>query len=703
MKSLLFRCTACLLAVCLSAGAIAFAQGVTDEVDSGLLLRLYDVEQSLQALPDLPADIKPNEIKTITKLDLSGDDFAPLEDGFLSEIVGALHITTAGRYTFQLMSDDGSRLWIDGRVVIDHDGLHGAEPKTGVALLSPGWHDLRILHFDAGGAERLTLEWQPPGQEDFSAIPPERLGHDPSISQETAPGKKRVLLALRRGRPGDGAPVAGVHPAFEQSIVASEMFGMQALPPCERFAIRAGAIGDPRPLPIFLPLLDSTVVLEVADARILDAEHPLGPPEDAFHADQLDPCLTPRIAAVAGHSELFRVVPDGVGKALQGTAFRFAAGFPGEIMGITGAIPQALVLSLNVPPSSDYPDGRAQAYLRPGDGATFEMRNVRAMSNGLEIEFTQPLDPRVGWEAESYYIEQLPFSLDKAQPPRRDGVEYPVKSASVSPDRQRVFLETNDLKPNHVVYLRLLPPCLSDKGEQPWSTEAWLTLHGVPADQPGEVRRPPPGEPQNVLTAEERAAGWRLLFDGESTRGWRGYRQKTCPAGWVVKNGCLTRVAPAGDILTEEKFENFELAIEWRISAGGNSGIFFGADESKPYPWATGPEFQVLDNAQHRDGGNTKTSAGSNYALHAPSRDATRPVGFFNQARIIVNNGHVEHWLNGVKIVEYELGSPDWEQRVADSKFSEMPDYGRTRRGHIVLQDHGDRVWYRNIKLRELP
>ncbi|RMF76008.1 MAG: DUF1080 domain-containing protein [Planctomycetota bacterium] len=248
----------------------------------------------------------------------------------------------------------------------------------------------------------------------------------------------------------------------------------------------------------------------------------------------------------------------------------------------------------------------------------------------------------------------------------------------------------------------MLAPNYNCRDERVWGTEAWLTLNRIPADRPGRTRPRPPQPPQNVLTPEERAAGWRLLFDGRTTNGWRGFRKKEMPAGWEVIDGCLVRTGPGGDIITEEQFADFELKIDWRISTGGNSGIFYRVSEDEDYVWRTGPEMQVLDNAEHADGGDALTSAGANYALVAPARDVTRPVGYFNEARIVVRGNHVEHWLNGEKLLEYELLSEPWERLVAASKFASMPRYGRERKGHIALQDHGDRVWYRNIRIREL-
>lgn len=206
----------------------------------------------------------------------------------------------------------------------------------------------------------------------------------------------------------------------------------------------------------------------------------------------------------------------------------------------------------------------------------------------------------------------------------------------------------------------------------------------------------------NTLTEQERAEGWRLLFDGRTTEGWRGYRGEATPAGWQAVDGTLARVAAATDIVTVEQFADFELALDWMVAPGGNSGIMFRVVETADPAYHTGPEFQILDNAAHPDGQSPLTSTGSNYALHAPVKDVARPAGEWNSARLVVRGNHVEHWLNGTMIVTYELGSADWQRLVAGSKFRDMPGYGRARRGHIALQDHGDAVAFRNIRLRLL-
>jgi hypothetical protein len=194
-------------------------------------------------------------------------------------------------------------------------------------------------------------------------------------------------------------------------------------------------------------------------------------------------------------------------------------------------------------------------------------------------------------------------------------------------------------------------------------------------------------------------SGWRSLFDGKSTAGWRGYRQKTMTGGWTVVGGALTRTGGGGDIITVDQFGDFELSLEYNVAPGANSGVFFRVTEDDPVIWHEAPEIQVIDNA--RTDLKPAQTAGSNYDLHAPARDATKPAGQWNSLRIVVKGNHVEHWLNDTRVVEYEIASDDWKNRVLASKFKEFPRYGTARRGHIGLQDHGDTVAYRNIRVRE--
>jgi hypothetical protein len=206
----------------------------------------------------------------------------------------------------------------------------------------------------------------------------------------------------------------------------------------------------------------------------------------------------------------------------------------------------------------------------------------------------------------------------------------------------------------------------------------------------------------STLTPAEAKEGWKLLFDGKSLSGWQGYKGRPI-AGWKAVDGVLVRDGAGSDLVTTEQFANFDLRFDWKLAAkGGNSGIFFHVIDDGEQAWHSGPEFQLLDNAGHPDGAKPVTSAGSNFAVHAPVRDVTKPVGEWNSARLVVRGTHVEHWMNDVKLLEYELWSPDWVARVKASKFNQIPLYGKAKSGRIGVQDHGDVVSFRNMRIRPL-
>ncbi|MED5582001.1 MAG: DUF1080 domain-containing protein [Pseudomonadota bacterium] len=221
-----------------------------------------------------------------------------------------------------------------------------------------------------------------------------------------------------------------------------------------------------------------------------------------------------------------------------------------------------------------------------------------------------------------------------------------------------------------------------------WVTIASVIAATVSASEAEPVNSEPPA--------------WRTLFDGTSTTGWRRYGSDKPVKGWQAIGGELVRVSRAGDLITEQQYSDFELQLEWKVEPGGNSGIFFRADESERYIFLTAPEMQILDDAKHKDGRDTLTSAGSNYALHSAPRGVVNAAGEWNHARLKVVGNQVTHWLNHQQIVSYTLGSKDWQRRVANSKFAKWPKYGTLKRGHIGLQDHGDRVAFRNIQIRDL-
>ncbi len=242
-------------------------------------------------------------------------------------------------------------------------------------------------------------------------------------------------------------------------------------------------------------------------------------------------------------------------------------------------------------------------------------------------------------------------------------------------------------------------------------TAASVALLSTACGDPDEQSIP---TPHNTLTAAEAEAGWILLFDGQTTNGWRSYNGEGFPeAGWEVADGCLIVLASdgeeesnGGDIVTDAEFDNFELSIEFQLSPEANSGIFYRAIENPGEPiWHNAPEYQVLDDTAYIEMDTMdmyKHLTGDNYDLHASFVTAANPLGEWNRARIVVNGSHVEHWLNGQKTAAYELWTADWEQLVSDSKFAEYPDYGRATAGHIGLQDHGHTLRYRNIKLRPI-
>lgn len=219
----------------------------------------------------------------------------------------------------------------------------------------------------------------------------------------------------------------------------------------------------------------------------------------------------------------------------------------------------------------------------------------------------------------------------------------------------------------------------------------------------------------NQLTKAEKAAGWKLLFDGKTLTGWRGFHNQNVPGGWAVEDGCIKKVKASGemgqaggDIITVDQFANFEFSIEWKLSRGGNSGIKYLVSESLPPTGRSGVsfEYQVLDDENHPDakmGIAGNRTVGSLYDLIAASKaKKVKPEGEFNQTRIVVKGNHIEHWLNGVKVVEFDRSSEEYKKHLAESKFKNTKGFGEAKQGHILLQDHGDEVWYRNIKIREL-
>lgn len=204
----------------------------------------------------------------------------------------------------------------------------------------------------------------------------------------------------------------------------------------------------------------------------------------------------------------------------------------------------------------------------------------------------------------------------------------------------------------------------------------------------------------NTLSAAETKAGWVLLFDGNDPgKSLRGYKRSDMPKEWVAEDGALVLRGKGGDIVTKSEYADFEYQVDWKIAPGGNSGIMWHVSEEFNYPWETGPEMQVLDDTLHADGKSQLTSAGACYALYAAPRGVVKPVGEWNTANLRVVGTKVTCTLNGVKTADFDMSSQDWKDRLAASKFASMKSFATKSKGYIALQDHGDVVMYRNMKV----
>jgi cytochrome c len=849
--------------------------------EPGLWARFYFVGEPMEKLCLLVQNQTPNLSVTLPTLELvsAKDDKSPLAGDmqytFITLVEGFLEIADAGKYVLRLRSDDGSQLRLDGRLVIDHDGLHAPKDKDEEIELAAGEHALEIAHFQSYGGFELSLSWKRPGAKDFEIVPSSALMCRKGEMHITSPGPKKIIHPLERGRPGDGLPLESVHPSYDLMTVRPEGFepkvgGMDWLSdgrlvistwdPIGCVYILDGVRGDDRskitvkrfasglaePLGVCV-VNDRIFVLQkqeltelidrdkdgVADeyrcvcsgwnvsANFHEFAFGLVFKDGTFYANlataivpggkSVEPQIAGRGSTIAISLEkgTFEVVahgertPNGIGFGTDGEIFltdnqgdwlpasKLLHLKPGAFYGSRSVLldkakdlavtppvlwlPQneignspstpALIPEGNGPYSGEMchgdvtyggiqrdfierVDGEYQgcvfrwtqgleaginritfgpdhALYVGGIGSTgnwgqegkqkfglqrlkyngkpcFDLLAVRAKSDGFEVELTEALADDEVLDADDWQVEQWRYvPTSDYGGPNIDQETLLVRNVAVAEDKKHIDLWIDGLKEGHVVHVRSVGALTSQSGRKLWTSEAWYTLNKIPKKL---VRAAPlaPAITQNALTPAEVKNGWRLLFDGRSTQGWRGYKQSAMPKGWEAIDGALACTNGGGDIVTEDEYQDFELALEWKISPGGNSGIMTRVGEEHDAPWQTGPEMQILDNAHHDDGRNPMTSAGACYALYAPKWDLTRPVGSWNRARILVHGDHTEYWLNGEKVVEYELESADWKTRVAVSKFASMPDFAKRAKGRIALQDHGDRVSFRNIKIRPI-
>lgn len=459
----------------------------------------------------------------------------------------------------------------------------------------------------------------------------------------------------------------------------------------------------------------------VPDEGVMEA--PEVPPAVWLPQDEVGNSPTQSLPLVEGpyagqlvHGDVYngglkRVFLEDVNGRPQGAAFHFSAGFKGGINRMARGPDGAIYLGeIGNPPNwGEY--GKAWYGLERmswnGNNA-FEMLAVRVTENGFEIELTQPLAEDIELVPADLLVKQWFYHPNEQYGgPKYDETELSPSRLETSPDRRRIVADIPGLRPGYVVYLRLSERLRAQGGQALWTAEAWYTLNAIPGW---------------TGTAQQQDGEWRHIFDGESLDGWRNYGgDENDVRKWQVRNGELTLaqegVLPLWDLISStlfggasgdliyyrEKFRDFELSLEWKISEGGNSGIFyFVADESENSPWLTGLEMQVLDNDGHKDGEIDTHRAGDLYDLIAADPETVHPPGEWNEVLIRVHDNHIEHWLNGVKVVAIERGSERWQELVAASKFADMPLFGKAQSGHIVLQDHGDKVWYRNIRVRRL-
>lgn len=413
-----------------------------------------------------------------------------------------------------------------------------------------------------------------------------------------------------------------------------------------------------------------------------------------------------------------RVFVEEVNGELQGCVFRFIQGLEAGINRLCWGPDGALYVGGIGNPGNWGQAGKLHYGLQKlsyNGKSTFEMLKVEARSNGVEITFTEPLRGSDGWKKEDFEIKQWYYlPTENYGGPKMDLKTLEILSSSLSEDKTKVFLELKGMKENHVVYVHLLKNFVSKSGSQLWSTEAWYTMNSIPQGKPGTVRNKPESFADNTLTAEEKAEGWELLFDGKSMQNFRNFKKQTIGKDWVIDQNAIHlqakknkdgnwQTTDGGDIITKNVYQDFELMLDWKISNCGNSGIIYNVveDPKYNYVWETGPEMQILDNTCHPDTKYPTHRAGDLYDMIECKYPTEKPAGQWNSVRIVSVKGKVTFWLNGYEVVNFTMGDESWKERISKSKFKDMPGFGKSEKGHIALQDHGDKVWFKNIKIKK--
>ncbi|HEY3386562.1 MAG TPA: family 16 glycoside hydrolase [Saprospiraceae bacterium] len=851
----------------------------------GLIVEAWTNQPDYEKIPSFAATKKADQAGIVIDFQgLDATDFGGLDEDFVIKAKGYLFSEKETKTELRVISDDGSRVTIDGKLLLDNDGLHGAEVKEAMVNLSQGYHPIIIEYMQGKGGRYLSLEWKPQGSPEWTGLPSGMLLHSPD--DHTILEGKTLSMALGKVIPGDKSPLVDVHPSYDLSQARPDDFlpkvgGMDFMsdgalavsvwdPSGAVYLLSNVSSGDPSKIkvqqiasglaePLGLKVINDTIyimqkqeltrLIDIDGDRIIDeyqcvnnswptsgnfhefgfglaekngdlfatlaiAIQPggasalnqmpsrgrcarfdlptgdlhyvssgfrtpngigIGVDNEIFVADNQGDWLpsskilhvtegaffgsravdfegtatikekppvvwlpqdeignspsTPlalndgpykgqMIHGEVTHGGIKRVFVEKINGEYQGVVFRFIQGLEAGVNRMVWGPDSALYVGGIGNPGNWQQTGKfwyGLQRLKYNGKPVFEMLAVRAKSDGVEIEFTDPLREGDGWEITDWEIRQWKYVPTKEYGgPKVDNIPLKVLATSVSEDRKKVSLKLEGMKAGHVVYIHMNDAYISDTGIPLRSTEAWYTMNQIPSNDPLDLSHQIQVK-QNTLSESEIKSGWKLLFDGVTTAGWHNYNKTTIGKSWIVEDGALAldakknpdghwQAADGGDILCADAYENFELNIEWKISPCGNSGIIYNIVESaeNEYPWQTGPEMQVLDNTCHPDTRFVTHRAGDLYDMIECKYVTVKPAGEWNKVRLIKNKGKVEHWLNGVKVVEFEMYTDEWFKMIKKSKFKDMPSFGRSIKGKIALQDHGDKVWYRNIKVKEL-
>jgi len=871
---------------------LTFLDGLSgiDKADflPGVLVKVIKVKKSIKNLNDINFNKKSKFEGVIPKVDLFDGDLSWAGNWFAMEFDGFIKIEKDNNYVFRLISDDGSRLYIDDQLVINNDGFHGTEARDGELALKEGLHPFKVQFFQGGGGKNVQLLWNSFDKGTFQAIPRQHLAHH-KIDQAPSDGTEAPPISFTAKVAGDTYPLNDVHPSYDLSTARPSTFlpkvgGMDFLTDGtmvvstwdaggEVHLITNATSGDPDKMnvqtiasglaePLGLKVVNNAIyILQKQElTKLIDHDNDgiideyltinndwdvsanfhefafglvekdgwlygnlaigilpggasapdqptqrgsvfrvelasgaieyianglrtpngigIGVDDEIFVADnqgdwlpsskivhvQKDAWYGSRAVDFAGtanrketlpvvwlpqdeignsptqityikdgpykgqmihgdvtHGGLKRVFAEKVNGDYQGVVFRFMQGLEAGVNRVIHG-PDRNIYIGGIGSTGNWQQNGKFWYglqkLKYNGKSTFEMLAVRAKSDGIEIEFTEPLKVGSGLNLDSYSIKQWRYKPTASYGgPKLDPQDLMIKEISISPNRKRVFLQTEGMSENHVLYIHLNEFFVSENDNSLLSTEAWYTLNQIPTDQPGDINEELLGSTwqMNQLTAGEKEAGWISMFDGKTTQGWRNYNKETIGSSWIVKDGALTlntnekpdggwQVKDGGDIVFDQVFENFELELEWKIQACGNSGIMYLVEESSEfaYPWMTGPEMQILDDTCHPDAQFEKHRAGDLYDVIACSEEYAKAAGSWNKVRVIIKKGNLEHWINGHKVIGTELFNDAWFDLLKETKWKDYPAFGTKKKGKISLQDHGDRVWFRNMKIREL-